>query len=122
MIEELVKELWDIREAKRELSQTEKDLNQRYDLAKRSLLELLNNQGLSSVKTTVARVTITESEVVSVTDWDSFYDYVRENNAFHLLQKRPASSACKEQKNISGEPVPGTQFTTLKDLSLSTAK
>lgn len=121
MIEELIKELWDIREAKRELSQTEKDLNQRYDLAKRSLLELLNNQGLSSVKTTIARATVIEKEVVSVTDWDAFYTFVRENNAFHLLQKRPASNACKEQKTISGEAVPGTLFTTLTDISLSAA-
>ncbi len=121
-IDTLVQTLWDIREEKRELSTKEKALNLAYETAKQELIELLNNQGVSGAKTSVARVSITESQVVQVEDWDQFYTYIKENDAFYLLQKRPASTACKELATINGVTAPGTTLITLKDLSITTVR
>lgn len=120
MINELVDELWAIREEKRELARTEKELNQRYKDTENALISALETQGLDGVKTTKARATLSESEVVKLEDWEAFCDYVRENNAFHLLQKTPAANACKELQNITGTVIPGVNTLTLRKISLST--
>ncbi len=118
-IDTLVQTLWDIREEKRELANKEKTLNAAYESAKQALMVLLDSQGVSGAKTSVARVSITESQVVQVEDWDSFYQYIKENDAFYLLQKRPASTAVKELNTLLGITTPGTNLITLKDISIT---
>ena len=122
MLNDQIKLLHTLREEKRNLATLEKDLNQRYETLKKEIIQDLDNQGIDSVKTQTARVTITESEAVRLEDWDAFWDYVKTNNASHLLQKRPASTACKELQTITGETPPGLSFITLRDLSLTTAR
>ena len=119
-IDTLVQTLWELREQKRELAIQEKALNLAYESIKQELMGLLETQGVSGAKTSVARVNFTESQVVQVQDWDAFYSYIKENDAFYLLQKRPASTACKELNTLLGVPTPGTTMITLKDLSITT--
>lgn len=121
-IDTLVQTLWDLREEKRELANKEKAINLAYDTAKQELMALLDSQGVSGAKTSVARVSITESQVVQVEDWDSFYQYIKDNDAFYLLQKRPASTAVKELNTLNGMPTPGTNVIILKDISLTSVR
>lgn len=118
-IDTLVQALWNIREKKRELANEEKRLNLAYETAKQELMSLLETQGVSGAITSVARVNITESQVVQVEDWDGFYQYIKENDAFYLLQKRPASTAIKELNTLLGVNPPGTKMITLKDISIT---
>src|SRR5690606_5322899 len=120
--ETLITELWTLRESKRELSQQEKALNERYNTLKQELIHQLDEQGVSGAKAARARVVITESQVVQTQDWDAFCAYIRENNAFHLLQKKPSATACKELSSIEGTPPPGISFLTLRDISLTTVR
>lgn len=121
-LDTLVQTLWDIREQKRELSIKEKALNVAYANTKQELMTALELQGVKGAVTTVARITITESQVVQVEDWEGFYAYIKANDAFYLLQKKPTSTACKELSTLLGTPVPGTKLITVKDISLTTAK
>lgn len=117
-IDALVELLWKTREELRVLAEQEKELKTRYDLYKRELLFKLDEQGVSGLKTPVARITITESQVAKLTDWTAFTEYVLNNNAFHLLQKRPAANAIKELTTIQGSTPPGIELLTLRDISL----
>jgi hypothetical protein len=119
-IDTLIDELHSLREQKRKLEQEIKQVNEQYNETKAYLIDLLDAQGVSSVKTPVARVTMTESQVVKMEDWESFCRYITDNNAFHLLQKRPASTACKEHLTITNELPPGIHLITLRDISLTT--
>ena len=121
-IETLISELWALRESKRELSQQEKLLNERYNTLKQELIQQLDEQGVNGAKTSRARVIITESQVVQTQDWDAFCAYVRENDAFHLIQKKPSVTACKELSAIEGMPPPGISLRTLRDISLTTVR
>lgn len=121
-IETLISELWTLRESKRELSQQEKALSERYNTLKQELIHQLDEQGVSGAKATRARVVITESQVVQTQDWDAFCAYVRENNAFHLLQKKPSVTACKELTSIEGTLPPGISLLTIRDISLTTVR
>lgn len=126
MIDDLVSALWRIREEKRECARVEKELNQRYAEAKSALFEALADLGLNKVgdglKTSTARVTITEKEVINFDkdQWTEFCDYIKEHNAFHLVAQSPASKACKEHCTITGDSLPGVTFTVLRDISMST--
>jgi hypothetical protein len=119
-IDGLIEELWNLREEKRGLAQREKQINERYDILKRTLIDSLDTQGVKGASTTRARVVITESEIVTTTDWEAFCEYIRDNDAFHLLQKKPSSVACKELTTIQGEPPPGIDFLKRRDISLTT--
>jgi len=121
-IDTLVQHLWSIREDLRGLAAQEKELKEKYDMYKKELLLQLDDQGVSGIKTTVARVTITESQVAKLMDWGAFCDYIKAHNAFHLLQKRPAATAIKELTTIEGSPPPGVELLTLRDISLTTVR
>ena len=118
----LVEQLWQIREERRDLAKRDKELMAQYDELKTSIIARLNDLGIDSAKTPVARVTITESQVVNPTDWDAFYQYIKDTDSFHLLQKRFATNACKELATLTNEPIPGIEFKTLHDLTLTSNK
>jgi hypothetical protein len=44
---------------------------------------------------------------VTIADWDAFFDYVSENKAFYLLEKRAAKTAVEEILEETGELPPG---------------
>ena len=115
----VVDQLWQTRESLRALSQQEKDLKARYDELKSQIISMLNELGTDQARTNKATVTVTEQEVMGVDDWDAFYGYVHDNQAYHLLQRRPASRAIIEESEAEG-PVPGTKPFTKIDIGLRT--
>ena len=91
----------------------------------KEIMEGLKNQiilGLDAQETTIgaggtAKVSITMTEIPKVDDWSDFYDYINENQAYHLLQRRPATTACREMLD-SGETIPGMSIFNKRDISL----
>jgi hypothetical protein len=57
-----------------------------------------------------------ETVVPQVEDWDAFYTYIRKNNYFHLLERRPASAGCRELFGLKGK-IPGVVPFTKVSLS-----
>jgi hypothetical protein len=64
---------------------------------------------------------MTEYDEPKATDWPTVWEYVRENNAFHLLHKRLTTLAVKELWD-AGLDVPGVVHETLYKLSVSGVK
>lgn len=75
---------------------------------------LLKAGGLS------ANVTVTESDQPNVKDWDKFYEYIIENNAMHLLQKRATATACRELWEMK-EEIAGVEKFVQRKISLRKA-
>lgn len=65
-----------------------------------------------------ARVSVYNSEVPQVKDWDAFYKYVKKNNAFELMQKRLSTKAIDERLD-AGEKLPGVERFTVVKVSLN---
>lgn len=63
-----------------------------------------------------ARVQITMKAVPQVENWDQFYEYVRRNKAFELLQRRLNEGAVKERWDANVE-VPGVTTFNAKKVS-----
>ncbi|MGH9890835.1 MAG: hypothetical protein ACREA0_02375 [bacterium] len=65
-------------------------------------------------------VSITEAVVPSVKDWDAFWAYVYRNKASHLLERRPAVLAYREELVARNDkPLPGVESYTRRTLRLS---
>lgn len=73
-----------------------KELDVQLETVSKALLEICKANKLDGFRTdfgTVSQITKTE---YWTNDWDSLYNFIRENDAFHLLHKRVNQSAMKE--------------------------
>jgi hypothetical protein len=118
---ELVAEMVEIREEKRKIKAREKELNERWRTLELELLIRLDDQGMekASVKD-VGTASINETVLPQVVDWDSFYEYIKENDALFLLQRRPAAAAYRELLE-SDQTVPGVEPYTQRSIGLRKA-
>jgi len=113
--------IWKLRESKREceaeIKQLEAEINERSN----ELLEVMSREGL--LKATGDRATVSVSELVkpNVEDWESFYSYIRKSNQFHLLERRPSVTGCRELFNTKGK-IPGVVPFTMRKVNLRTRK
>ncbi len=46
----------------------------------------------------------------TVADWDAFLDYVRDKNAWELLERRVNKTALEQIKEVEGDLAPGTNW------------
>lgn len=76
---------------------------------------LMNGGGLKS------EFNIEEKTVPAVADWDKFYEFIAEENYFHLIQRRPAEKACQELWEL-GRIIPGVDKFTFVKVSVKETK
>ena len=93
------------------------------DEHKRALEELvlaqLDDLGIDKASGAKASVAVSEKTVPTVKDWDAFYTYILRKKAFHLLERRPAVAAWREEvESRKGDLVPGTESFVKRTLNL----
>jgi hypothetical protein len=76
--------------------------------AKATLIEQFLLQDITAIGGKAVRLAIKKDFVPAVKDWSKLYDYIKQNNAFELLEKRPGRLACKERWE-HGEIIPGVE-------------
>jgi hypothetical protein len=64
--------------------------------------------GLTLARTDFGTISTRKSIVASVTDWETFEDYIYENKALYLMQRRTSEPAYRELLE-SGIEVPGVE-------------
>ncbi len=67
------------------------------------------------------KVEMTQEDQPTVKDWPKFYAYIRENNAFEMLERRPGKAAIKERWE-DGVNVPGIEKFPVDKLSITKLK
>lgn len=70
------------------------------------IIENLPKQDAIGISGSIARVTLGTKTKSVVEDWEKVYDYVVENEAWELLQKRINDAAVKDRWE-AGEEIPG---------------
>lgn len=113
----LIDQMHSLREKKRELEASIKDLEGQATLLETQIMDGMAEQGLEKMSGTVGTVSITSSTVANVTDWDAFWAYIHKMKYGHLLQRRVSDPAYRELLE-SGKKVPGTEPFTKKRLNL----
>lgn len=116
---ELGDELCTNRDAIRDLDNKLKALKRSFREKEEKILDRMQEEGALKVTGQSATISVSINTVASVKDWDKFYRYIKQHNAFHLLERRPASKAWREEVEIRrGKPVPGSEGFEKRTLNL----
>lgn len=87
-----------------------------YDLNESALFKALDTAGVTRIANDHCSVSINESEVPDVQDWDAFYDHILTSKDFSLLQRRASSTSYSELLK-AGISVPGVEPRTVRRLN-----
>jgi chromosome segregation ATPase len=104
----LIDRLHDLREKKRLLNDELKLLDSEYSETEKELMALMDSEGVTKSTGKKASAGISESIHPDVIDWDAFLAYIHKNKFYHLLQRRPSSTACRELFETKGK-IPGVE-------------
>ena len=75
-----------------------------------ALLKTFEQAGLDSIKTPFGTAYTSTSTMASVADPDTFMEFVKKNEAFHLIEKRCSKIAVEQYKAIHGDIPPGINW------------
>lgn len=108
-----------LREKKRALEKEAESISQEMKLREDELIQEMQASGLSKMTGSKATVSISESVKPNVQDWDSFYKFIARHKYFHLLERRPSVTGCRELFETRGK-IPGVVPFVLRSLNLRT--
>ncbi len=115
----LIDEMHANREARKDLEAKVKDLKNIYDQLEQTLMESMQDVGVTAVKGSTATARISELTVPTIEDWDQTVDYILATNSTHLLQRKINSVGYRELLTM-GEEIPGVVPFVKRSISLVT--
>jgi len=77
-----------IRDKRRELEKQISELKEKQDVIASELLEICKTQGASTIRTEHGTVSKRITKNYWTSDWDAFYKFVKEHDAFSLMFQR----------------------------------
>lgn len=113
----MIDKLHTLREERRLLEKKIEDINKEFSIIEGELMKQMRHEGLESAKGKFASAALQEVVKPSVEDWDKFYAYIAKNKYFHLLERRPSVTGCRELFETKGK-IPGVLPITLQKISL----
>jgi hypothetical protein len=116
---EEIDELWEKREEIRALEDEAARKQKAYNIAEAHLRERMLKENLPKAAGRKGIVTVTTSVVPTVKDWDVFYEFIHRHRYYHLLERRPSVSGCRELFESKGL-VPGVEPFVKEKLRLVT--
>lgn len=97
-----------LRKEKAALSKHLDDLNKKIMACEQELIGSLSGQSMLKASGHLATVSIGESEIAVVKDWQILYNHIVESGSFELLQKRLSNRVALEAISVNGG-LPGTE-------------
>lgn len=82
------------------------------------LLEQANAQGVTSFKTKHGTAFLTTVDFANVADWDSVLRYIKENEAFDLLERRVSKTAVRGYIDNHGAVPSGVNYGTKLEVNV----
>ena len=80
--------------------------------------EQADTQGVTSFKTRSGTAFLTTTDFATVADWDAMIDFVRENEAYDLLEKRVSKVAVRGYIDQTKAVPPGVNYGTRLDVNI----
>jgi hypothetical protein len=90
----------------RELEDKVKAIKHEQLMVTDKMLELCSDQDVNSLATTNGTISRRLSSSYWTGDWDSFYSFIKDNDAYHLLEKRIHNTNMKEFLADNPDAVP----------------
>ena len=116
---ERIQLLADLREQISEANKVLTELKAQRDEQQFALIDQLDELGINRVSGNGFTATITSTVVPTVTDWDAFYQFIKDEDALYMLERRPLSTAYREKlEERDGADIPGVEPFEKKSISL----
>jgi len=112
-----IDQLHALREQKRALEEQIKQLSEQMNELENQLIDQMDKEGVTKASGRAATVSITTSVKPSVEDWDAFYAYIHRHKYYHLLERRPSVTGCRELLETKGK-IPGVIPFTQRKLNM----
>lgn len=112
-----IDQLHALREQKRALEEQIKQLSERMNELENQLIAQMDEEGVTKATGNTATVSISTSVKPSVEDWDAFYAYIHRHKYYHLLERRPSVTGCRELLETKGK-IPGVIPFTQRKLNI----
>lgn len=93
-------------ELKREFEGKDSELKAKQERIEAEMLKFLNANEMDSVKTTAGTFYRQEEVTPTGSDWDAFYKWVAQNDAFDALERRIKKTFIKEYMEMNGGAIP----------------
>lgn len=107
----------ELRDQRRELSAKDRELKDEFDALKQQVIDRCFEEETDGARGKSAVAVITQQTVAKVNDWDEYIDWVKENDAFYLFERKVKATAFSELVNM-GETPAGTEPLTVYNVSL----
>lgn len=117
---ELIERREQLRDQKRALSAELKEIDAQLDANEGEVLGALDTAGLEHAKINGVSVSISEQTMPSVEDWDKLYAFIKDNDAFYMLQRRVSTGPFREMLTM-GEELPGVAQYTQRKVNMRSA-
>jgi len=121
-ISELVAKYIEVRDKKAQMK-TEYDgkiarVDEVLDKIEAALLKTFETTGMDSVRTEFGTAYTSTKATASIADPDAFMTFCKENNAWHMLQKRAAQSAVEQYKDEHETLPPGIDWRVERTINI----
>lgn len=108
-----------------EKESTEAEIKERVDTIKATMAKLeawlkakLDADGLTSFKTDYGTAFLTTNDFANIEDWDAVLRFIREEEAFDMLEKRISKAAVRGYIEAHNEVPPGVKYGTKLDINI----
>ena len=105
----LIDALQELREQKRQLEEQIKPITKRMEEIQSDVIKLMQDQGTPKASGTKASASVAEAVVPTVKDWTAVEAFIKENDAFYLMERRVSSAAYRELRQMIGDEIPGIE-------------
>lgn len=115
-----IDDLFKLRDGIRALDKELKEMKAAKAEAERAIMLLMDDDEILKASGRAATASISENVVPQVEDWELFYPFIHRGKKFHLLERRPSSTAYREELELrKGKPIPGVRPFTKRTLNLN---
>lgn len=112
--------LFEIREKIKTIEAKAKELQVVFDAREKALLERLEAEAVTGSRGSKASVSISDSIVPQVENWEEAWAYIHRNKAYHLIKRSMNAAAYRELlEQRKGKPVPGVVPWTKRTMKLT---
>lgn len=113
-----VSRLKDIKEQIKELNSIIKTLNAEKADVELALMQEMDQAGFDQIRTDSGTVSLRTTIVPTVTDWEEFYQFMLENKALYMMERRASAAAFRDYLELNEIPPPGVDRYEKKSISL----
>lgn len=82
------------------------------------LLQKFQEVGVDSMKTEAGTAYIATKTSVSVADWDAYFEFIKQNDAWHMLNRSANKTAVEDFRSANDELPPGINYSAVHTLNV----